>query len=111
MRQWLFSAAAVAALALILSSAAVAQPAPTRSPPPAEQAIAADTPQATQFGVSFMLPKDWKLRRGPGWVDALPPEGDSDIVIVDGGEARTGLRRPPRRERCSGLPACSARSF
>jgi hypothetical protein len=26
----------------------------------------------------------------PGWEDALPPEGDSDIVIVDAGEAKVG---------------------
>ncbi len=74
----LFSAAAGCGLALVLATAGVAQPVP------------ADTPQATPFGVTFTLPKDWSSKSGPGWVDAMPPEGDSDIVIVDAGAAKDG---------------------
>ena len=86
MRSRLWSTAAGSALALILSAAATAQPATAPSPPPA----AADTPQTTPFGIGFILPKDWSSRSGPGWVDVQPPEADSDIVIVDAGEAKDG---------------------
>jgi CubicO group peptidase (beta-lactamase class C family) len=93
MRSGLCSAAAGSALVLILSAAAAAQPAPPPSPPPAPasvQAAAADTPQVTPFGIGYILPKDWTLKSGSGWVDARPPEGDSDFVIVDAGAAKDG---------------------
>jgi CubicO group peptidase (beta-lactamase class C family) len=104
----LFSAAAGFALALVLVAAVTAQQPATPSPPPAAPAVAADTPEATPFGITFTLPKDWSSKSGPGWVDALPPEGDSDIVIVDAGEAKDGpeaaakawaLFRPPGMRR------------
>ena len=90
-------------LGLALSEIAEAQPAP--SPPAASPLPAAtDTPQVTPFGIAFTLPKDWTAKSGPAWVDLSPPEGDSDIVIVDAGEAKDGaeaaakawaLFRPP----------------
>jgi CubicO group peptidase (beta-lactamase class C family) len=104
----LFSAAAGSALALALAATTAAQQAATPSPASAAQGVAADTPQATPFGVTFTLPKDWSSRSGPGWVDSLPPEGDSDIVIVDAGQANDGpeaaakawaLFRPPGMQR------------
>jgi hypothetical protein len=117
----LFSAAGGCALALALVVAAAAEPPATPPPSPAPQPVAADTPQATPFGVDFTLPKDWSSRGGPGWVDALPPEGDSDIVIVDGGEAKDGpeaaakawaLFRPPGMQRKVLLtPAMPTREF
>jgi len=117
----LFSVTAGSALALILAAAAVAQPAATPSPTPASQPVAADTPQATPFGINFTLPKEWSSRSGPGWVDALPPEGDSDIVIVDAGAAKDGpdaaakawaLFRPPGMQRKVLLtPALPPREF
>jgi CubicO group peptidase (beta-lactamase class C family) len=100
LKMWM--AAASSALALALSGAAQAQSAP---PVPASaQPAAADTPEVAPFGVAYILPKDWTARSGAGWVDLRPPEGDSDIVIVDAGEAKDGpdaaarawaLFRPP----------------
>jgi CubicO group peptidase (beta-lactamase class C family) len=104
----LFSVAAGSTLALILAAAVAAQPAETPSPLPEAHAVATDTPQTTPFGINFTLPKDWSSRSGPDWVDALPPEGDSDIVIVDAGDAKDGpeaaskawaLFRPPGMQR------------
>src|ERR1700722_6805846 len=117
----LFSAMAACVLALVLAAAAPAQPAATPSPSPASQPVAADTPQSTPFGITFTLPKDWSSRTGPGWVDALPPEGDSDIVIVDAGAAKDGpeaaskawaMFRPPGMQRKVLLtPALPPREF
>ena len=92
MRSKIWLTAAGSALALALSAAAQAQPAVSPSPPTPASAspAAADTPQVTPFGIAFTLPKDWTARSGPGWVDVRPPEGDSDIVIVDAGEAKDG---------------------
>ena len=93
MRSRLLSTAAGSALVLILSAAASAQPAAAPSPPAAAssaQPAAADTPQTTSFGVGFILPRDWSSNSGTGWVDVRPPEGDSDFVIVDAGEAKDG---------------------
>ena len=107
MRDWRVSLAALAAVAAIgsLGGVAHAQGAPTASPPAASVApVTADTPQVAPFGVAFTVPKDWTEKSGPGWVDVRPPEGDSDIVIVDAGEAKDGpeaaakawaLFRPP----------------
>jgi CubicO group peptidase (beta-lactamase class C family) len=50
-----------------------------------------DTPQVTSFGIAFTLPKDWTAKNGSGWVDLRPPEEDSDLVIVDVGEAKDGV--------------------
>ena len=84
---WLTAAGSV--LALALAAAAEAQTASPTAPASASPATA-DTPQVTPFGVAFTLPKDWTAKSGPGWVDARPPEGDSDLVIVDAGEAKDG---------------------
>lgn len=121
MRSRSFSVVAAGALALALAAAATAQPAATPPPPAAAQPVAADTPQATPFGIDFTLPKEWSSRSGPGWVDARPPEGDSDIVIVDVGEAKDGpeaaakawaLFRPPGMQRKVLLtPALPPREF
>ena len=102
-KMWLTAVGPV--LALALSAVAQAQPAPATPPPAAALSPAkADTPQVAPFGVSFTLPKDWTSKSGPGWVDLRPPEEDSDIVIVDAGEAKDGadaaakawaLFRPP----------------
>ena len=103
LKTWLTAVGPV--LALALSGAAGAQPAPA-SPPPAAAVspAAADTPLVAPFGVAFTVPKDWTSKSGPGWVDLRPPEDDSDIVIVDAGEAKDGadaaakawaLFRPP----------------
>src|SRR5580704_222114 len=117
----MFSAAAGFALALVLVAAVTAQQPATPSPPPAAQAVAADTPEATPFGITFTLPKDWSSRSGTGWVDVRPPEGDSDIVIVDAGEAKDGpeaaakawaVFRPPGMQRKVLLtPALPRREF
>jgi CubicO group peptidase (beta-lactamase class C family) len=82
---------------------------------------AVDTPQVTPFGVAFTLPKDWAAKSGAGWVDLRPPEGDSDIVIVDAGEAKDGpdaaakawtMFRPPGMTRKVLLtPALPPREF
>ena len=99
---WLASAGAV--LGLMMSTGAVAQPAAPASAAPA----AADTPETLPSGTTFTLPKDWSLRSGPGWMDARPPEGDSDIVVVDVPGAKDGpdaaarawaLFRPPGMQR------------
>ena len=102
-KTWLTAVGPV--LALALSAVAEAQPAPAPTPPAAALSpAAADTPQVAPFGVAFTLPKDWMSKSGPGWVDLRPPEGDSDFVIVDAGEAKDGsdaaakawaLFRPP----------------
>lgn len=41
-------------------------------------------------GVTFTLPKDWSSKSGPGWLDALPPKGDADIVIVNADAVTNG---------------------
>ena len=80
--------AGLAAAALACATAAQAQPA---QPPPASVSPASvDTPMVAPFGVSFTVPKDWTAKSGPGWVDIRPPEADSDLVIVDAGEAKDG---------------------
>src|SRR5579862_5639111 len=70
--------------------AAQAQGAPPASTSSFAAPAAADTPQVAPFGVAFTLPKDWTAKSGTGWVDLRPPEGDSDLVIVDAGEAKDG---------------------
>ena len=87
-KMWLTAAGSV--LALALAAAAQAQPASPAPAPASTSPGAADTPQVTPFGVAFTLPKDWAAKSGPGWVDLRPPEADSDIVIVDAGEAKDG---------------------
>ena len=108
-------------LAMALSGAAGAQPAPTSPPASMAGPAAADTPQIAPFGVAFTVPKDWTARSGEGWVDIRPPEADSDIVIVDAGEAKDGpeaaakawaLFRPPGMTRKVLLtPALPPREF
>ena len=78
MRSGVWLGAAGSALALVLGSAAAAQPAAT------------DTPEVLGSGGTFTLPRDWSLTRGPGFVDIRPPEGDGDLVIVDVPEAKDG---------------------
>jgi CubicO group peptidase (beta-lactamase class C family) len=78
----------LAAAALASAGPVWAQPA---AAPPSAAPAAADTPMVAPFGVSFTVPKDWTARNGAGFVDLRPPEGDSDIVIVDAGEAKDGL--------------------
>ena len=122
MRNWNLAAAAAAAAVLAASSgAALAQATPTSSPPASVAPAAADTPQVAPFGVAFTVPKDWTARSGSGWVDLRPPEGDSDIVLVDAGEAKDGaeaaakawmLFRPPGMTRKVLLtPALPPREF
>ena len=108
-------------LGMALSGAAGAQPAPASPPASMAAPAAADTPQIAPFGVAFTVPKDWTARSGQGWVDIRPPEADSDIVIVDAGEAKDGpdaaakawaLFRPPGMTRKVLLtPALPPREF
>lgn len=74
--------------ATALASPAVSGQAPPTTPPASVSPAAADTPRVAPFGVAFTLPKDWTAKNGPGLVDLRPPEGDSDIVIVDAGAAK-----------------------
>ena len=93
MRNWNRSAAIIAAAAAMAASSgiATAQGAPAASAPATSLSpAAADTPQVAPFGVAFTVPKDWTAHSAPGWVDLRPPEGDSDIVIADAGEAKDG---------------------
>ena len=101
-KMWLMAVGSV--LAMTMAAGAQAQPAPPAAPPASVSPAAADTPQVAPFGVSYTVPKDWTAKSGPGWVDLRPPEADSDIVIVDAGEAKDGpeaaakawaLFRPP----------------
>ena len=88
----LIGLAASAALGA-LSGAAQAQAvagAAAPSAPAAASPVAADTPQVAPFGVAYTVPKDWAASSGAGWVDLRPPEADSDVVIVDAGEAKSG---------------------
>jgi len=62
----------------VLSTAAIAQEAPTT----AMTAMAADTPEKALSGATFTLPKAWTLETKPGLVLALPPEPDTHIAIV-----------------------------
>lgn len=89
MRAVLIGLAATAAIAA-LPGLAQAGDAPSATPPGSVTPAAADTPQVTPFGIAFTAPKDWTAVSGAGWVDLRPPEGDSDIVIVDAGEAKDG---------------------
>jgi CubicO group peptidase (beta-lactamase class C family) len=86
-KMWLVAASSVFAMAV--AGAVQAQPAPSASPGAAQPA-AADTPQVTPFGIGFTLPQGFTARSGAGFVDIQPPEADSDIVIVDAGEAKDG---------------------
>ena len=90
--RWLAVLAASAAMGAWCGAAQAQGPAPASpaaAPGPSLPA-AADAPQVTPFGIGFTLPKDWTAKSGPGFVDVRPPEGDSDIVIVDAGEAKDG---------------------
>ena len=125
MRDLNVSLAVLAAVAAIggLSGEAQAQGAPpaASAPPASVSPATADTPQVAPFGVAFTVPKDWTAKSGPGWVDVRPPEGDSDIVIVDAGEAKDGpeaaakawaMFRPPGMTRKVLLtPALPPREF
>jgi CubicO group peptidase (beta-lactamase class C family) len=92
MRSKMWLAAAGSVLGLALSTAAQAQPAAAPSPAAAASAspVVADTPETLPSGGTFTLPRDWSLKSGPGWVDARPPEGDSDLVIVEVEAAKDG---------------------
>ena len=121
MRSKMWTAVMASVLGMTLSATAGAQPAPAAPPAASLSPVAADTPQVAPFGVGFTVPKDWTASSGPGWVDIRPPEADSDIVIVDAGEAKDGpdaaakawaLFRPPGMTRKVLLtPALPPREF
>ena len=91
LNRWLAVLAASAAMGAMCEAAwAQGVAAPAASPPASLSPAAADTPQVASFGVAYTVPKDWTVSSGPGWVDVRPPEGDSDFVIVDAGEAKDG---------------------
>jgi CubicO group peptidase (beta-lactamase class C family) len=117
----LAASAALVALSGAAQAQAVAGAAPSAPPAAAASPVSADTPQVAPFGVAFTVPKDWTAASGPGWVDLRPPEADSDVVIVDAGEAKSGaeaaakawaLFRPPGMTRKVLLsPALPPREF
>ncbi len=90
MRSKMLAVSAASVLALVLSTAAAAQPAAAPAPATPGAPAAADTPETLPSGTTFTLPKDWSLSSGPGWMDARPPEGDSDLVVVEVAEAKDG---------------------
>jgi CubicO group peptidase (beta-lactamase class C family) len=60
-----------------------ADPAPVTAPPPAIERLAADTPETTALGNTFIAPAGWSLSvRGAATI-LEPPEGDSHIVLFD----------------------------
>jgi len=67
------------ALALLLASSALAQPAAS----PAGQAIDKDSPRATPAGTTFTAPAGWTMTTKGEMVVLDPPEPDSHVAIVD----------------------------
>ena len=67
------------ALALLLASPALAQPAAS----PAGQAIDKDSPRATPAGTTFTAPAGWTMTTKGEMVVLDPPEPDSHVAIVD----------------------------
>ena len=72
------------ALALLLAATAPSVIAQTIATAPA----VADRPGNTPAGTVFTLPKGWTLNTAPALVEAVAPEGDVKIAIVDVGSAK-----------------------
>src|SRR5262245_43186292 len=96
MRSFKFVALLALSVACAKKPPVEAEAPPAAAPPPAEaqksvqpavtppaETLASDTPKTTIAGNTFIAPAGWSIAvRGPATILA-PPEGDSEIALVD----------------------------
>ena len=84
MRRAVFALICLGFALIFTGPSAVAQPTPVPAPSP----LAADTPSKTPAGAAFTAPKAWSLRTATKLVILTAPETDTEIAIVDVGQAK-----------------------